>query len=66
MEVRKRGEESRSGLRTLKNVLNTIFVLGAIVGMCLYFFKDRQTGTIVILASMAFKMVEVILRMLRL
>jgi len=66
MEVRKRGEEGKSAMRTVKNVLNLIFVLGAIVGLCIYFFSDRQTGTIVILVSMVFKMVEVILRMLRL
>jgi len=65
IERRHRGEGG-NGLRTLKNVLNTLFVVGAIAGLLWYFFKDRQEGTIVILCSMVPKMIEVVLRLMRL
>ena len=46
----------------LRNWLNIIFMVGAIIGMIFYFFADRTTGIIIILASMIFKMVESALR----
>ena len=48
-----------------RNILNTIFVVGAVIGMGIYFWGNRTVGTIVILVSMAIKMVECCLRMLR-
>jgi hypothetical protein len=45
--------------------LNIIFMIGAIVGVCIYFFANQTTGTIVILVAMIFKMVECALRFLR-
>lgn len=33
-------------MRTLKNILNTIFIFGAIIGMYLY-YKGNDAGTIV-------------------
>ena len=47
---------------TIRNVLNIIFMAGAIVGILLYFYTDRTVGTITILAAMVFKMIESILR----
>lgn len=46
----------------IRNVLNIIFMAGAIVGILLYFYTDRTGGTITILAAMVFKMIESILR----
>ncbi len=46
----------------IRNVLNIIFMAGAIVGILLYFYTDRTAGTITILAAMVFKMIESILR----
>ena len=46
----------------IRNVLNIIFMAGAIVGILLYFYTDRTVGTITILAAMVFKMIESILR----
>lgn len=46
----------------IRNVLNIIFMTGAIVGILLYFYTDRTVGTITILAAMVFKMIESILR----
>lgn len=49
----------------LRNLLNLIFMIGALAGVLLYFFSDQTTGTIVILAAMIFKIIETGLRFLR-
>ncbi|RRD02060.1 hypothetical protein EII32_05020 [Prevotella sp. OH937_COT-195] len=49
----------------LRNWLNTFFILGAIVGMCIYFFADRDTGTYIVLGSMVLKFVECIFRLMK-
>lgn len=49
----------------IRNILNIIFMLGAIAGMALFYFHDRTTGTIVILTAMAFKMAECCFRFIR-
>lgn len=50
-------------MRTLKNILNTIFIFGAIIGM--YLYKENDAGTIVIMVAMGFKFVEVALRLFK-
>lgn len=62
--------DGREGLNTkkgarflaLRNWLNLIFMVGAIVGLILYFTVGHTIGIIVILASMVFKIVECCLR----
>ena len=49
----------------LRNVLNIIFMLLAIIGVCIYVWGDSTLGTYVIIGGMAFKMVECCLRMLK-
>ena len=49
----------------LRNVLNIIFMLLAIIGVCIYVWGDSTIGTYVIIGGMAFKMVECCLRMLK-
>ena len=46
----------------IRNILNIIFMIGAIAGVLIYFYADRPTGTIIILVAMVFKMIESILR----
>ena len=46
----------------LRNVLNLIFMLGAIVGVAVYMLSDQDTGIYIIMGSMAFKVVECTLR----
>lgn len=46
----------------IRNILNTIFIVGAIVGIALYFLKDHDLGIYVILGSMVLKMIESCLR----
>ena len=49
----------------LRNVLNIIFMLLAVIGVCIYVWGDSTIGTYVIIGGMAFKMVECCLRMLK-
>ena len=49
----------------LRNTLNIIFMLGAIIGAAVYFWADRTAGTIVILVAMLFKIVECVFRLKR-
>lgn len=61
----RRREERRHKIKTIRNILNLIFMLMAIAGMAYYFFADKYVGTIIILVAMAFKMVESSMRMLK-
>lgn len=56
-------EENR--FAKLRNVLNAIFMLGALVGVGIYFFHSETIGTIVILSSMVFKFVECVFRLIK-
>lgn len=49
----------------LRNILNIIFILGAIFGMIYYFFIDDYIGTFIILGAMAFKITETSIRLLK-
>lgn len=50
----------------LRQWLNLIFMLGALVGLIVYFFSEsEQTGIIIILVAMVFKFVEVALRIIK-
>jgi hypothetical protein len=53
-------------MRLLRNILNIIFIFGALIGMYIYYKGDTETGTIIIIVAMAFKFVEVIIRLLKL
>ncbi|MCQ2255101.1 MAG: hypothetical protein MJZ29_06350 [Bacteroidaceae bacterium] len=66
MEIKSRRDEEslRKKYFVIRNVLNTIFVVGAIIGVALYIFKSETTGTYVILGSMVFKMAECCFRFL--
>ena len=69
LEKRKRGEEQDERpdrYLKLRNILNLIFMIGAIIGAVLYFFTDHTTlGVYIVLGAMAVKMVECCIRMLR-
>ena len=49
----------------IRNVLNIIFMLGAIVGMGVFYFHSRTMSTIIILTAMAFKIAECCFRFIR-
>ena len=52
-------------IRILRNILNTIFIFGALIGMVLY-YKGHPAGTTVIIVAMAFKFIETTIRLLKL
>lgn len=45
--------------------MNLIFVVGAVIGLLFYFFWSKETGTYIILISMAFKFFECIFRFIK-
>lgn len=49
----------------IRNVLNLIFMAGAIAGIIYYVYSDKQTGTYIILGSMVFKIMESAIRLLK-
>ena len=51
-------------LMLIRNILNTVFVIGAAAGMFIWYKYSQPTGTIVILTAMAFKFIEVCLRIM--
>lgn len=64
MQRRRRGDGEDRYLR-LRNILNVIFMLGALAGVSVYFQWDKNTGTIIILVSMVFKIVECVFRFMK-
>lgn len=63
---RHRGEtQPQNRFLRLRNWLNIIFMLGAIVGMLTYTFAGQLIGTIIIICAMLFKVVECCLRFMR-
>lgn len=49
----------------IRNWLNIIFMIMAVVGVIYYLTKDRTVGTYIILFSMCFKIAESSLRMIK-
>lgn len=50
----------------IRQILNIIFMIGAVIGMLLYFFGPNDLlGIIVIIAAMSFKMAECVLRLMK-
>lgn len=49
----------------IRNILNLIFMLGAIVGLLFYFFHSKETGIYIILCAMVVKFFESALRMIK-
>ena len=53
-------------MRLLRNILNIVFIFGALIGMYIYYKGNKETGTIIIIIAMAFKFIEVVIRLLKL
>lgn len=58
-------EQQRDTHVKLRNILNGIFMLTAIVGVIWYFVSDTYVGTIIILSGMVFKFAEYIIRIFK-
>ena len=52
-------------INAIRNWLNIIFMLGAIVGLIFYFTHHKETGIYIILVSIVVKFVEASLRMFK-
>ncbi len=55
-------QEPKDNHLRLRNVLNIIFMLLAVVGAAVYYWSDHTTGTIILLVAVVFKVVESALR----
>lgn len=65
-EHRRRKKEINDRFLPIRQWLNIIFMVGAVVGVAVYLLADTNTpGIIIILASMVFKMIESLLRFIR-
>lgn len=60
---RRQRPEGDARMLRLRNLLNILFLVTAAVGLYLYLKSDRQTGTLVILGAMVFKMADAAIRM---
>lgn len=49
----------------IRQILNVIFMLGAVVGVIVYFYSSHDIGTYIILASIVFKIFECALRLIK-
>lgn len=71
MEIHSRGEEgemtkSEKRVFIIRQILNIIFMVVALVGAALYWFMDDPTmPTLVIMTAVFFKMAECVLRFKR-
>ena len=48
----------------IRNILNIIFMIGAVVGMGFYFFGNRTIGTIIIIIAIVIKLTESSIRLI--
>lgn len=67
METHYRGEENEKPQKTtifyIRQALNIIFMIGAVIGCILYWYQPEPTlGILVVMTSMFFKMAECVLR----
>ena len=56
-------EDGSNHMLPLRNILNAIFMLGALVGVIVYYIGYTTPGIIIVLVAMAVKMVECAIRM---
>lgn len=63
---RRNHRQPREHTRTdyIRQWLNIIFMLGAVVGVIFYFLSDSNTGVIILLTAIVFKFVECVLRVI--
>lgn len=62
---RHRQEKGGDKYIVLRNILNIIFMVVALIGIIVYFYGNQNTGTIIILIAMAFKIVECVFRFMK-
>ena len=70
MDIHKRGDETKTEERgkvfIIRQILNIIFIIGAVAGAVLYWVQPEPTlGILVVMTAMFFKMAECVLRLKR-
>jgi len=64
MRLHKNPEEiKKDKFFKIRNILNIIFMIGAVVGMGFYFFGNRTIGTIIIIIAIVIKLTESSIRL---
>ncbi|MBR5686851.1 MAG: hypothetical protein IKX36_02715 [Prevotella sp.] len=64
--MKHRNEKKRDRFFVFRNVLNILFMVGAVVGVILYLnSSDHTVATAIILTSIVLKFTECVLRMMR-
>ena len=58
--------EDNGKLRNLRQVLNVVFILGAIAGVTVWLKGNQETGTYILIGASVFKFVELTLRIMKL
>ncbi len=61
---RKHSKPDNGILFMLRNILNIIFMIGAVAGVICYLYADKQTGIIIIMCAMVVKFAESAIRFL--
>ena len=65
LQHRRRVEDApKNNHLRLRNVLNVIFMLLAIVGGAVYYWSDQIVGAIIIMVAVVFKLVESAIRIM--
>lgn len=65
LQHRHRGEDApKNNHLRLRNGLNIIFMLLAIVGGAIYYWSDQVVGAIIIMVAVVFKLVESAIRIM--
>ncbi len=59
-----RPPREHSRIDYIRQWLNAIFMLGAVIGVIFYFLADHNTGVIILLCSIVFKFIECIFRVI--
>ncbi len=57
--------QAKDRLVALRNVLNTLFIFGALAGVICYVAYDRSLGTYIVIGSLPLKFIEAALRLIR-
>lgn len=61
----RREPKERDKYFKLRNVLNIIFMIGAIVGLIVYFYYSQQLSIYILIGASVFKFIELALRILK-
>jgi len=58
-------DNERDAIFWVRQVLDVIFIIGAIAGVISFVWGDRQTGLYIVMVAMVVKMAESALRIMR-